>query len=158
MSYKATEIYFTIFAPKTTGSIKDSTITQQKTTSSKSSRDTYAANSLKHSKQAKIMAYENLNLLPDESEDFRDTLDNRKPLSASASLIDPRKGYRLPQNQEAYLILEIITTNKTDKAIARKFGISRQSVSARRQRIRETLKRMPQPLILYRKNGELFFK
>lgn len=104
------------------------------------------------------MAYENLNLLPDESRDFRETLDAGKPLPESPASANPRKGYRLPQNQEAYLILEIITTNKTDKAIARKFGISRQSVSARRQRIRESFKRMPQPLILYRKNGELFFK
>lgn len=104
------------------------------------------------------MAYENLNLLPDESSDFRETLDAGKPLSESPASANPRKGYRLPQNQEAYLILEIITTNKTDKAIARKFGITRQSVSARRQRIRESFKRMPQPLILYRKTGELFFK
>lgn len=70
--------------------------------------------------------------------------------------INAKKGFRLAGTQRAYLVLEIVSTNKTDVAIARKFGISKQCVNATRRRILKEI-RSCAAKILYRKDGSLFF-
>lgn len=114
--------------------------------------------------------------LPDPSEDFRDGIDetpdwseenfrldfSEKPKKKAPApklrreQVNAKKGYRLPGLQRAYLVLEIISTNKTDVSISRKFGISKQSVNKMRQRVVAAM-RLRGAKILYRKNGTLFF-
>lgn len=105
--------------------------------------------------------------IADESADFRDEIDFRleydepaKPTRAgklSSEQIRAKKAFRLSPELRAYLILEILLTNKTDTAIARKFGVSQPTVSFHRARLAKSL-RSRHARILYRKNGTLFFK
>lgn len=106
--------------------------------------------------------------IPDKGGDFREEVDfrlesevpreNSKPSPRlTREQINAKKGMRLPGHLRAYLILEIISTNKTGVAIARKFGVTPQNVYRLKAGIvRELLARKTK--ILYRKNGELFFQ
>ena len=94
-------------------------------------------------------------------EDFRLDFSEKPKKNAGTRLtreqVNAKKATRLPSHLRAYLILEIISTNKTGVAIARKFGVTPQNVYRLKAGIvRELL--ASKTKILYRKNGELFFK
>ena len=70
--------------------------------------------------------------------------------------VNAKKGMRLPCNLRAYLILEILSTNKTSRAIARKFGVTPEAVAYYKARLTQAL-RSRDAKILYRKDESLFF-
>lgn len=64
------------------------------------------------------------------------------------------RGYRLDELERCYLVMELLLTNKTHAQIARKFGISRQAVSALAKKLPP---RPKEPRFLYRADGTPFF-
>ena len=94
-------------------------------------------------------------------EDFRLDFSEKPKKNAGTRLtreqVNAKKAMRLPSHLRAYLVLEIISTNKTGRSIARKFGIAESTVSEHKNRIVHSLLARGAK-ILYRKNGELFFK
>lgn len=102
--------------------------------------------------------------IADESGDFRDEIDFRleaeeishKERRKADQTVNAKKGIRLPPDVVFYLTGEILTTNKTDVAIARKFGVCPSAVCRRRHRLFLSLSRRGAK-ILYRKDGTLFF-
>lgn len=113
--------------------------------------------------------------IADENWDFRDGIDEgafrgadefrlnfSEPKKKSGTRltreqVNALKARRLPAHLRAYLILEILSTNKSGKAIARKFNISPENVAYYRKRIRSGVLGSGAK-ILYRKNGALFFE
>lgn len=107
----------------------------------------------------------NFDWVADESGDFRDEIDFRlepdpvftKPRTRpTREQVNVKKGMRLPCHLRAYLLLEILSTNKTSRAIARKFGVTPEAVAYHKARLIQVL-RSRDAKILYRKDGSLFF-
>ena len=79
---------------------------------------------------------------------------NARP-SLTREQVNAKKGLRLSAANRAYMILELLTTNKTGVQIAQKFGVSPQNVYKTRARLGLN-RRTHRPAILYRRDGRLF--
>ena len=79
---------------------------------------------------------------------------NARP-SLTREQVNAKKGLRLSAESRAYMVLELLTTNKTGVQIAEKFGVSPQNVYQTRARLGLN-RRTHRPAILYRRDGRLF--
>lgn len=97
------------------------------------------------------------NLIPDTAEDFRDSIDAPKPLNAETPKRFPKRGFRLSKTALMWLLMEISFSNASGKYLAQKFGITEGMVSRYKSRLRKEWDNRQQYLVLYRKDGALFF-
>lgn len=75
--------------------------------------------------------------------------------SLTREQVNAKKGLRLSAANRAYMVLELLTTNKTGVQIAAKFGVSPQNVYQLKNRLGLN-SRTHRPAILYRRDGRLF--
>ena len=79
---------------------------------------------------------------------------NARP-SLTREQVNAKKGLRRAAESRAYMVLELLTTNKTGVQIAAKFGVSPQNIYRLKSRLGLN-RRTHRPAIIYRKDGRLF--